>query len=46
MTDRLCDRTLETLPEAVARPRFDRSTLATGIVHLGLGAFQRAHQAE
>ena len=46
MTDRLSDRTLDTLPEAVARPRYDRSTLATGIVHLGIGAFHRGHQAE
>ena len=29
----------------VARPRYDRAGVATGIVHLGVGAFQRAHQA-
>ena len=29
----------------VARPAYDRSQLASGIVHLGLGAFHRAHQA-
>ncbi|WGF87386.1 mannitol dehydrogenase family protein [Marinivivus vitaminiproducens] len=29
----------------VARPRYDRSALETGIVHLGIGAFHRAHQA-
>ena len=30
---------------AAQRPGYERSRLATGIVHLGLGAFQRAHQA-
>ncbi len=29
----------------VARPAYDRASVATGIVHLGVGAFQRAHQA-
>lgn len=28
-----------------ARPSFDPATLKTGIVHLGIGAFHRAHQA-
>lgn len=33
-----------TLPRAQARlPRFDPATVGTGIVHLGLGAFMRAH---
>lgn len=37
---------LEGLPAGVAdRPAYDRSQLACGIVHLGLGAFHRAHQA-
>jgi fructuronate reductase len=27
------------------RPAYDRSTLRTGIVHFGIGAFHRAHQA-
>jgi fructuronate reductase len=31
------------LPTAIRRPSFD--TLKTGIVHLGIGAFHRAHQA-
>jgi fructuronate reductase len=43
---RLNDANLRHLPADVARPRYDRSTLRTGIVHLGLGAFHRAHQAE
>ena len=41
----LCGSTLATLPKAVARPAYDRSALTAGIVHLGIGAFHRAHQA-
>ena len=26
-------------------PRYDRSGLTTGIVHIGVGSFHRAHQA-
>jgi fructuronate reductase len=37
--------TLSSLPAAVGRPDYDPSGLATGIVHLGIGAFHRAHQA-
>ena len=33
------------MPAAVTRPRYDRAALASGIVHLGVGAFHRAHQA-
>ncbi len=43
--ERLCAATLGQLPTDVARPGYDRGALATGIVHLGIGAFQRAHQA-
>lgn len=42
---RLQPSTLAALPAAVERPRWDRETLACGIVHLGLGAFMRAHLA-
>jgi fructuronate reductase len=42
---RLANSTLATLPRDVQRPAYDRSRLATGIVHLGLGAFTRAHLA-
>ena len=47
MTDRpsLGTATLDRLPPTIARPVYDRSRLATGIVHLGIGAFHRAHQA-
>jgi fructuronate reductase len=36
---------LSSLPQGVRRPGYDRTALGTGIVHLGLGAFHRAHQA-
>lgn len=42
---RLSDNTLDELPEGVERPRYDRSQLTPGIVHIGLGNFHRAHQA-
>lgn len=33
------------LPSNVALPKYDRSAQKTGIVHFGIGAFHRAHQA-
>lgn len=42
---RLTDSALESLPAQVERPAYDRSQLTVGIVHLGIGAFHRAHQA-
>lgn len=42
---RLNPERLGALPAAVARPLYDRSALRAGIVHLGAGAFQRAHLA-
>ncbi len=42
---RLSSATLEAVPAAVARPAYERARLETGIVHLGVGAFHRAHQA-
>lgn len=41
----LCNRLIGSLPPQVARPAYDRRTVSPGIVHLGLGAFHRAHQA-
>jgi mannitol 2-dehydrogenase len=38
-------RTLPSLPDSVSRPSYDRSRLRTGIVHIGVGAFHRSHQA-
>lgn len=45
MRPRLAPATLAAASAAVQRPAFDRRRLATGIVHLGVGAFHRAHQA-
>jgi fructuronate reductase len=42
---RLSLATLETVAPGVRRPRFDPRRLGVGIVHLGCGAFHRAHQA-
>src|ERR1700704_1365467 len=42
---RLSDATLDRLPSEVQRPAYDRSRVTPGIVHLGIGAFHRAHQA-
>ncbi len=40
---RLSSTTL--LPPGIQQPRYDRTAQATGIVHIGIGAFHRAHQA-
>lgn len=45
MSDRLNAQTVRTLPKTVAVPGYDRTALPTGIVHMGIGAFHRAHQA-
>ncbi|SDC03628.1 fructuronate reductase [Cupriavidus sp. YR651] len=37
---------LDALPPEVRRPRYARERLRAGIVHLGIGAFHRGHQAE
>jgi fructuronate reductase len=42
---RLGDATLRALPADVTRPCYNRAATQTGIVHLGIGAFHRAHQA-
>ena len=42
---RLSASSLSAVADAVDRPRYDRGRLRRGIVHLGLGAFHRAHQA-
>jgi fructuronate reductase len=43
--NRLHPSTLGELDAAVRKPAYDRAHLRAGIVHLGLGAFHRAHQA-
>ncbi len=41
----LSETALSELPASIERPRYVRSALNPGIVHIGLGNFQRAHQA-
>ncbi|WP_115719351.1 mannitol dehydrogenase family protein [Gallaecimonas mangrovi] len=41
----LTNAALASLPKAVIKPCYQRQTIKTGIVHLGPGAFHRAHQA-
>jgi len=43
--NRLSHTLLAALPAAVRRPAYRPETLAPGILHLGIGAFHRAHQA-
>ena len=42
---RLCAATLDRFPPAITPLRYNRDAQAVGIVHLGIGAFHRAHQA-
>src|SRR5215211_9138639 len=42
---RLSTANLDRLPGQIRRPAYDRSAVTPGIVHLGIGAFHRAHQA-
>ncbi|MDR2787191.1 MAG: mannitol dehydrogenase family protein [Candidatus Accumulibacter sp.] len=42
---RLSEKNLPLLPANVQRPSYDRSRVVGSIVHLGMGAFHRAHQA-
>jgi len=37
--------TLPALPPELPAPAYDRSALTTGIVHIGVGGFHRAHEA-
>jgi fructuronate reductase len=41
----LTEATCARLPATVQRPRYDRAATRFGVVHLGPGAFHRAHQA-
>lgn len=45
MLERLNSESLQYLPQDVELPAYDRSRVTPGIVHLGIGAFHRAHQA-
>jgi mannitol 2-dehydrogenase len=42
---KLAQSTLKNLRQDIPVPQYDRSSLATGIVHFGVGGFHRAHQA-
>jgi fructuronate reductase len=42
---RLSETALSSLPEAIVRPGYDRDRVTPGIVHIGIGAFHRAHMA-
>lgn len=42
---RLSAATLATLPPDIARPAYDLDAVKVGMVHLGVGAFHRVHQA-
>ncbi len=41
---RLSDGAIDRLPPDVERPTYDRQALRSGVVHIGPGAFHRAHQ--
>ncbi len=42
---RLSAASLANMPDGVRRPSYDRAAVRCGVVHLGIGAFHRAHQA-
>ena len=42
---RLSNKYLQTYRGPATLPQYDRSTLTPGILHIGVGAFHRAHQA-
>ena len=41
----LTARTLASLRDRVPTPTYDRTRVSTGVVHIGVGGFHRAHQA-
>ncbi|MFC6489153.1 mannitol dehydrogenase family protein, partial [Nitratireductor sp. GCM10026969] len=45
MTGRLNAKTLAGLPASLGRPAYDPADHGVGIIHIGVGAFHRAHQA-
>ncbi len=45
MTPPRLNQALLTQLSEIARPRYDRTALGAGIVHIGVGNFHRAHQA-
>ena len=45
MTKHLSAASLSSLPASIGVPKYSRSELKAGIVHIGVGNFHRAHQA-
>lgn len=45
MTQRINAKTLAALPTSVSSPKYRPDNHAVGIVHIGIGAFHRGHQA-
>ncbi len=43
---RLGAATIDRLPAGIVRPAYPRERLEPGMLHLGVGAFHRCHQAE
>src|SRR5665213_4462806 len=43
--ERLSEAMLGRLPAVIGRPVYDRARIAASVVHIGVGAFHRAHQA-
>ncbi|MGF0539972.1 mannitol dehydrogenase family protein [Agrobacterium sp. ES01] len=41
----LSESVLASLPTGITIPAYDRASITPGVVHLGVGAFHRAHQA-
>ena len=41
----LSNQSLNSLPDIISKPTYDRRALTPGIVHIGLGNFHRAHQS-
>ncbi|QPG05440.1 mannitol dehydrogenase family protein [Salinimonas marina] len=41
----LCRQNLALLPSVIAQPGYNPAEVTTGIVHIGVGGFHRAHQA-
>jgi mannitol-1-phosphate/altronate dehydrogenase len=37
---------LQLLSEEIVRPKYDRSRMKAGIVHIGVGGFHRSHEGE
>lgn len=42
---KLNEKNLHLIPEGISVPKYERSLIRTGIVHIGIGAFHRSHQA-